>query len=241
MDSPRFLLLSLLVVSAGAAEPLRVVIDPGHGGTNLGARGVLDHVYEKELTLALSRRVRDALLVRSISATLTRDDDRYLPLGARARAAGGADVFVSLHLNASPRRDQRGFETYVHGDGPLLEVEAGAPAPAGALSAILLDLKREALQAESLHLAALVQRHLARTRGASGDRGVKRAPLDVLREARSAAVLIEVAFIDHPDEGREVLDAGVQHAIADRIADALDAFQVRETAARARGVRLAGR
>ncbi|MGN6104957.1 MAG: N-acetylmuramoyl-L-alanine amidase family protein, partial [Kofleriaceae bacterium] len=90
-----------------------VVIDPGHGGSNTGARGVV--LPEKQLTLALANQVAERLRARAITVELTRTTDATLTLRQRVAHADRlpADLFVSLHANASTSRSQRGFETFV--------------------------------------------------------------------------------------------------------------------------------
>src|SRR5689334_20098046 len=104
-------------VAAAASPRVRpwVVLDSGHGGSNPGAAGSVPGVVEKQVTLAVARRVRDRLTARGLDVVMTRDDDRMLTLRQRAARADAlaADVFVSIHANASPSRSQRGYETYV--------------------------------------------------------------------------------------------------------------------------------
>ncbi|MEK6608318.1 MAG: N-acetylmuramoyl-L-alanine amidase, partial [Myxococcota bacterium] len=219
-----FILLPLLATAAAGEPTHRVVIDPGHGGSNLGAPTMAAGVHEKVLTLDLAHRLRAeiARLDPTAEVVLTRDRDRYVTLRGRAGVANArrADVLVSLHLNASrgARGEQSGFETYVYGAGPLLEPDDSA---SGAAAEILADLHGRAAAALSSQLAATVQRRLAEARGGARDRGVRQAPLDVLREAHMPAVLVEAAFVDHPREGREILDAHVRQEIAAAIALAL--------------------
>src|SRR5207253_8814050 len=98
------------------ASPKRpaVVLDPGHGGSNLGAQGVAG-IREKQLTLILANLVAQRLRDKGIAVTLTRSGDRTLTLRQRVELANQlpADLFVSVHANASVTRAQRGFETYV--------------------------------------------------------------------------------------------------------------------------------
>src|SRR3954469_16958856 len=106
-------------MSAALASPQSrgkpvVVLDAGHGGSNLGAAGATG-LHEKQLTLTLARAVADRLRARGITVELTRDADRTMTLRQRVAFADGvpADLFVSIHANASPTRTQRGYETYV--------------------------------------------------------------------------------------------------------------------------------
>src|SRR5262245_4980208 len=106
------------------AAHLTVVLDPGHGGSNTGAAGVVEGLYEKRITVAIARRVARRLQAAGATVVLTRSTDTYVGLRERVRRASGADLFVSLHANASPGRSQRGFETYVLTPEALVDARA---------------------------------------------------------------------------------------------------------------------
>lgn len=216
-----------------AAGPTRtrplVVLDPGHGGSNSGALGV--GLIEKELTMTLARAVRAELEAHGVEVALTRERDVTLTLRQRVVAANQrrAALFVSIHGNASPGRIQRGFETFVltaagvDVDGRALRSESGAARPEldPATALVLDDVERGACQWESAELAAAVQRELRAVRGDAGDRGVRQDAHHVLLGATMPAVLVEVGFIDHPIEGRELARPEVQAAIAGALARAI--------------------
>jgi len=216
---------------AEAARAPRVVIDPGHGGSNTGAAGAVAGLREKDLTLAIARAVQARLVARGVEVVLTRDGDATLTLRQRVAQANraGADLFVSVHANASVERIQRGFETFVltpagvDVDGRALRSETGAPRPGvdPAVALVLDDVERGATQWEAADLAVAVQRELRAVRGAGGDRGVRQDAHHVLLGATMPAVLVEVGFIDHPVEGKELATAAVQAKIADAIARAM--------------------
>jgi N-acetylmuramoyl-L-alanine amidase len=215
--------------SAGPPRAPTVVIDPGHGGANLGARG--RGIHEKQLTLALSVQIAERLRRRGVAVQLTRTDDRTLTLRQRVAVANRlpADLFVSVHANASHGRTQRGFETYiltpagVDIDGRALRSDTPTPRPQVPAEAALVldDVERGAAQWESADLAARIQRALRDRRGASDDRGVRQDAHHVLLGATMPAVLVEVGFLDHPIEGIELLDPKVQTEIADALAEAI--------------------
>ncbi len=227
----RALVALALVTSAvpASARPL-VVLDPGHGGSNAGAAGAAG-IVEKQLTLILARAVREDLAARGIDVVLTRDRDTTLTLRQRVAAANrrGADLFISIHANASPERVQRGFETFVltaagvDVDGRALRSETGTPRPAldEATALILDDVERGACQWEAAELAAAVQRELRGVRGEAGDRGVRQDAHHVLLGATMPAVLIEVGFIDHPIEGQELARPETQSALAAALSRAI--------------------
>jgi N-acetylmuramoyl-L-alanine amidase len=222
-------------VAAGRAQAApehvagRVVLDPGHGGSNTGAAGTVEGLYEKRLTLVLARQVAARLRAAGVDVVLTRDDDRYLSLRERVRIANaaGADLFVSLHANASPTRAQRGTETYILTpealavDSPALRGADGPPRSGvePGLAALLDDLERGAAAPAALRLAEGIQSRLAACRPES--RGVRQGSMDVLMGPTIPAVLVEVGFIDHPVEGVELLRREVREKIAQAVADAI--------------------
>lgn len=214
-------------VAETAPRP-RVVLDAGHGGSNPGAKGALPGLHEKQLTLILARAVRDRLTAAGIDVTMTRDRDQTMTLRRRMLVANdlAADLFVSIHANASPTRAQRGFETYllspaaVDIDGRALRSDAGTPRPGldAETAAVLDDVERGAAQWESAELALAIQHELREVRGPVGDRGVRQESQHVLLGATMPAALVEVGFIDHPLEGRELAEPAVQAQLADAIA-----------------------
>jgi N-acetylmuramoyl-L-alanine amidase len=226
-------MVMLAMASAGSAADPRspvVVIDPGHGGTNSGASGATG-IHEKQLTLALANAVAARLHDRNITVELTRTADTTLTLRQRVAAADhrAADLFVSIHANASPARTQRGYETYVltargvDVDGRALRSDTTTPRPGvdPDIALVLDDVERGASQWEAADLATRMQRSLRARRGPDGDRGVRQDAHHVLLGATMPAVLVEVGFVDHPIEGRQLVDPAVQSDLADAIAEAI--------------------
>jgi N-acetylmuramoyl-L-alanine amidase len=191
----------------GLSRLRHVVIDPGHGGLNEGAIGHAQ-IFEKHLTLDVAQHLKDRLAVcyPALTVTLTRDADVDLGLAERARMANdlGADLLISLHLNAAENPDARGHETFWLADTrPVLP--SGAPAQL-ALWGVLADLPAQGQRRmESAALAAdFAQRLHEQARGGlpdSLDRGIKRANFAVLRHAQVPAVVVELGFLSHADEG----------------------------------------
>lgn len=227
---------------SGAAAPrsLLVAIDPGHGGEKRGAIGP-NRLEEKDAALAISLALRDQLEANGHRVILTRDTDRHVALRPRIRLANdaGADLFVSVHLNAvpasAPPGRALGVETYfLSADA----TDAGAAALAlaenedddepeaaagEALGAILADLARSEAHVHSSRLAHSIHAALVRGTGAR-DRGLRQAPFVVLQGAAMPAVLVEVGYISHPVESRRLADPDGQRAIAASIAAGIDAF-----------------
>ena len=219
--------------SAGANphKPI-VVIDPGHGGSNTGAQGAVPTLREKQLTLTLANLVAARLHEHGIETVLTRADDRTLTLRQRVEIADKipADLFISIHANASPTRSQHGYETYVltargiDVDGRALRSDTVTPRPGvdGDIALVLDDLERGAAQWEAADLAARMQHALRDRRGSDGDRGVRQDAHHVLLGATMPAVLVEVGFIDHPVEGKQLADPAVQAQLATAIAESIE-------------------
>jgi len=215
-----------------------VVIDPGHGGANAGAKGP-GGILEKDLTLEVSRQLarilQDDLGCRVV---LTRETDRSLSLPERTAIANRehADLFVSVHANASPSRAASGYETFIlsatasDAESKRIADEENAAggaeeaAVAGFLQLTLDDLVRAESMEESARLAALVQRFMGRAM-ASENRGVKQAPFWVLAGADMPAVLVEIGFITNPAESRRLGNPATQARIARSMADAVATFR----------------
>lgn len=192
-----------------------VVIDPGHGGIDPGAVGKKG-LYEKDANLEIAKFLRayleDSLGIRII---ITREKDEYLSLKTRTNIANrhSADLFVSIHCNASGRGTQmRGFETFFLSEARTTEaraVEALENAalkfddiePDDALNLILYDLAQSAYLEESNLFAESIQDHAQSTLNIPS-RGVKQAGFYVLRGAFMPAVLVECAFVSNPEEER---------------------------------------
>src|SRR5580765_5739141 len=226
-------------VAARPREREKIVLDPGHGGSDPGAQG---YAVEKEVTLAISRNVAGLLRERpGADVVLTRGHDTTLPLAARtARAnAEGADLFVSIHANASPSRRLHGIETYYlnntndRGSIRLAAMENGLDlithARRGAdLRYILSDLVQVGKMEESIALATAVQRglvaHLSTRYPGVADLGVKRGPFYVLVGAYMPCVLVETSFLTHPAEGRRLATAPYRVAVAEGIYQGIDRF-----------------
>lgn len=223
----RLLALSFLLaiwwpsLSHAAPRNLVVVVDAGHGGTAHGAVGVTG-AREKRVALRAGLALRQALRRHvGVKVVMTRATDRYLTLSERVRRANraGGHLFVSLHCNASGDHSQRGFEAFVLSPGGLdqqarplatgpLTVESAlrtAQPRRLALSATLADLSRRGLRRRAVAFGRAVVSGLSRTLGASRSRGLRQARFDVLRGLKMPGVLVEMGFLDHPVEGRQVV------------------------------------
>lgn len=225
--------IGLVAILAGTASAKpKVVIDAGHGGSNIGAQGAVEGLREKTLTLTLASQVAARLRERGVDVTMTRTSDRTLTLRQRIDVANKlpADLFISIHGNASMTRAQRGYETFVltpravDVDGRALRHDTMTPRKGVDLDIALVldDVERGAAQWESAELATRMQKALRARRGAQGDRGVRQDSQHVLLGATMPAVLVEVGFIDHPLEGRELVDPKIQSQLVDAIVEAIE-------------------
>lgn len=229
------LLIGLWIGGEALAEPPRhrVVIDPGHGGQNMGAVGPYG-VYEKYLTLGIGVRLGRLLEAEpDVAVFYTRKDDVFVRLADRAEVANAveADAFVSIHCNADPHGQARGIETFYLGragsDAAADEVarrENEADTWTGwdpVLAGILEDLGRNGSLAESAALAEGVLASLRRAFPGTPSRDVRQGAFTVLQRARVPAIVVEVGFITHPDEGLDLLRAPYQERIALALRDAI--------------------
>jgi N-acetylmuramoyl-L-alanine amidase len=215
----------------------RVVIDAGHGGHDPGAHG--NGITEAELTLDVALRVQKLLEKQAgIEVLMTRDTDVFIPLEERTAIANreGADLFLSIHANASRNVQARGIETYFLSFAMNPEAEAVAArenATSGQAMHSLPDIVRAiALNNkinESRDLAATVQRSMAKRLGAKNrelrDLGVKQAPFVVLIGAVMPSVLAEISFVTNKQDGALLKTPAYRQQIAQALFDAIIDYQ----------------
>lgn len=236
----RITLWTILILALGVprleASPLVLVVDPGHGGTNLGARSG-QGVMEKEITLYVARMLARSLAqVSGIRVVLTRTGDDYLTLSERVRIANRsrADLFLSLHCNASPRQDQRGYEVFVTNPVSLRRQER--PTARAPLSKTVTDptkvqemevaaavaaLRRSGVRRQSTELARSLLTALSAVFGAESNRGLRQGHFDVLMGLEMPGVLVELGFLDHPVESRILIDRVRLRLVASALAGAI--------------------
>lgn len=208
----------------------RIVVDPGHGGHDTGTIGPKG-LLEKDLVLDVGKRL-GMLLEERLGAEViyTREDDRFVPLEARTALANRskADLFISLHANASRDRSIRGVETYYlnfTSSADALEVAARENAVSERSISELQDLvKKITLKEkidESREFAAEVQkalhRGMARSNRGLRDRGVKQAPFVVLIGAHMPSILAEISFLTNPVDERNLRGDDYRQAIAESL------------------------
>jgi N-acetylmuramoyl-L-alanine amidase/putative methionine-R-sulfoxide reductase with GAF domain len=208
---------------------LRIVVDAGHGGWDLGTvgrRGLL----EKDLVLEIAQRLGKLLETRlGADVILTRNDDNYIPLDERAGMANQAqaDLFVSVHANYSDLPSARGVETYYTNffsapSAKDLETRGNTSTPTASLTpAALSPSELHDKIEQSRRLAASVQRSLYGTLSTQNpglrDRGVKEASYVVLTETAMPGILAEVSFVSSPTDEQKLRSDGYREQIAEAL------------------------
>ncbi len=215
----------------------RIVIDAGHGGHDPGATA--NGVAESELVLDIALRV-EAFLKKQpgVNVILTRRTDVFIPLEKRTAIANreGADLFLSIHANASPRVAARGVETYFlnFATNPAAEAVAArenatSSTSMGKLSDLVQQIMLNAKVKESREFAQMVQTSMVRglrtQNKAVLDLGVKQAPFVVLIGARMPSVLAEISFVSNRAEARLLKQDAYRQRIAQSLADAVLKYQ----------------
>ena len=236
---------------AGEVAGLRtIVLDPGHGGEEVGAVG-RSGLMEKELALDIARRLRGRLEARGgVRVLLTREDDQQIPLRQRTALANNAraDLFVSIHLNSSRRSSAHGTEAYFlaltasdeealdlarqENRGETAEAAAGAGEGEGGaegnpgearsdLQLVLWGMAQSEHLNRSSRLAELIQDEMDRLHGMES-RGVKQAPFTVLMGATMPAVLVEVAFLSNQADEENLAREEFRESVAQALETAID-------------------
>ncbi|HEX2875881.1 MAG TPA: N-acetylmuramoyl-L-alanine amidase [Polyangiaceae bacterium] len=241
VPEPFRLVIDVAKVGAGSRpsrDVRRVVLDPGHGGHDPGATGPTG-LREKDVALDIAHRAAP-LIARElgISTLLTRDTDVYVPLEERtARANGfGADLFISIHCNATERSGSSGVMTFVLDDSKdqlasriaALENSSSAEATSELLRALGQTGDRTN-DARSNEFAGLLQRAAMASLRPSypdvPDGGVKRAGFYVLAGARMPAVLFETSFISSARDETRFNTGDFRQKLADAIVNAVRAYK----------------
>ena len=221
-------------------DPECIVIDPGHGGLEAGAKGKFG-TLEKDLTLAIGMELAEIVRqTRASNVVLTRDRDVDISLEDRSAIANNnkATVFISIHVNGSYRKGAAGPETYflstdatdeearrlafMENNSENLDNNIQAE-DEDVIKMILWDMAQTAYLKQSSQLAEDIQNELNLLWG-TRNRGIKQAPFKVLTGVACPAVLVEVAFLSNPQEERKLLTEEFQRKIADAIYAGLSKF-----------------
>lgn len=218
----------------------KICIDAGHGGKDPGAVGRYYGLKEKNIVLDIAMRMRRQLKAKGLEVVTTRASDIFVPLEKRAQIANrsGADLFISIHANASRRRSTSGFEVYYIGDNADDNARALALAENGAVfpkdkidlgprnfyqaglsknvKAILWDLMLTENRFESVELARQICKFSAQDAGVKV-LGIKGGPFAVLRQTQMPAILVEVGFISNLQEEKYFKNAFYRQQVAEAL------------------------
>lgn len=214
-----------------------IVVDAGHGGDEDGARGPVG-TLEKHVTLSVARKLKAALEARlGVRVILTRDTDTTVGLDERAALANNnkADLFVSLHANASVRGSAAGAEVFylsleeygdqaqrvAKGETESLPVFGGG---ARDIEVILWEMAQARYIEASATLAQSMEGAL-RERVPMSPRAIQQAPFRVLVGANMPAVLVEMGFISNPDQEKQLASDTFQNAVVQSLVDGVIRFR----------------
>jgi N-acetylmuramoyl-L-alanine amidase len=240
-----------------------IIVDAGHGGVDNGMSGPIGggpRIYEKNITLAVAKRLGAQLEQRGLDVVYTRTSDTLIALDDRGRIANRAqgDLFISIHVNAANPNwkdpgGSRGFETYflseartedarrveqMENDATRFETATSKVDKSDALSFILSDMQQNEHLRESSELADLIQQRLGKMHPGPS-RGVKQAGFRVLVTSHMPAVLVEIGFGTNPREAQYLSDPEKEEALAVAIAEAageyVDRYERRVAGARVTG------
>ncbi|HVO93755.1 MAG TPA: N-acetylmuramoyl-L-alanine amidase [Terriglobales bacterium] len=214
----------------GAPGLRKIVLDPGHGGKDPGAIGS-GGIAEKDVVLSVAKKLAAKLRKEmNVQVVLTRNDDRFVPLEDRTALANAedADLFISLHMNASPNSDARGIETYYldnTSDEAAIRLAARENGTSrkniSDLQFILSDMTQNMKLEDSITLAHRLQgsavEGMGKVMGEIKDLGVKKALFYVLVGARMPSVLVEMLFVTNRQEGRAMSQGRYQDAMVDAL------------------------
>jgi N-acetylmuramoyl-L-alanine amidase len=215
----------------------KIVLDPGHGGKDPGALGA-GGIAEKDIVLSVAKKLARKLRTElGVQVVLTRTDDRFVPLEDRTALANSedADLFISLHVNASPNADARGIETY-YLDNTTDEAAIRLAARENATSRrnisdlqfILSDMIQNMKLEDSITLAHRLQTALvggmSKVMGDVRDLGVKKALFHVLVGARMPSVLVEMFFISNRAEAKSMSQDSHQDALVESLYEGIQRF-----------------
>jgi len=232
----------------GPDAPLVVLLDPGHGGIDPGAKQ--GELIEKDLMLSFAREVREVLLRRGgYEVVLTRDEDHFVSLERRIALAhrAGADVFISLHADSLTEGLAHGATVHVlsrdasdiasaklaerHDRGDLLSGVDLSGAD-DSVTRILLDLARQETRPRTEALAEALVDGMAQTGGPMNRRPLRGAAFSVLKAADIPSVLIEIGFLSSPRDLKNLSDATWRAGMAVGIANGLGAWRREDVAIR---------
>lgn len=241
-------MMPLALLAEAADKPYTVVLDAGHGGKDPGAVGKFSQ--EKDLNLSLVLKIGELINQQypDVQVVYTRNTDVFIPLQTRADIANkaNADLFISIHTNASESKASKGVETFILGtekmeknldvamrENAVMKLEADYKTtyqgfdPNSIDSYIMFELMQNTFMDQSLQFAEQVQQrfvgHLNRA-----DRGVQQASFWVLLKTACPSILFEMGFISNPEEERFLNEPASMAQMANALVNAFGAYTRRQ-------------
>jgi N-acetylmuramoyl-L-alanine amidase len=224
------------LLSSGTGPLIRTIaIDPGHGGDDEGAKGA-DGTKEKDVTLAVARKLKAALESKlGVRVLMTRDEDKSVPIDDRTAVAnnGKADLFISLHANASWRPSLSGASISTAHFEHQAEQAARSLAPelvpsvlgnARDIEFVPWDVAQIPHLEQSATLARLIEEQL-HNHVPLAKNPIDAAPLRVLEPANMPAVLIEMGYLTNAEQEKQLARDDFQNTLVQALVDAVMKFR----------------
>lgn len=224
------------VAPSGKFTITTIVVDAGHGGKDVGATGRRYRLREKDMALKVARKLRNILEDNGIRVIMTRDSDVFISLPRRVEIANrsNADLFVSVHINASRSRSLRGFECYFLSnatddnaralealeDASLKISDNATVERSKKLDKTLWDLTLTENRRESADLAGYICKAVERNL-TMGNRGIRTARFYVLKHTHMPAVLVEGGYLSNRYDELKLKDPAFLDRLAEAVADGI--------------------
>ena len=223
-----------------------IIIDPGHGGEDLGAKvpywvkdkkqSKMKMLLEKDVTLSFAKVLEKKLKERGYQVYLSRTHDRTVSLQSRSEIADkvGADLFISIHANSSRYQDSRGVETFYldnHKDKAMKKLEQAENGPFASEDPIVQQIIRDLVVSKTAPLsrsfADKIHSSLRKTvmkKYGLKDRGIRPGLFYVLALSQRPAILLEVGFLSNAQEREVILRPSFREDYARAVVDGVDAW-----------------
>lgn len=223
-----------------------IILDPGHGGEDLGAKTTFWHnhkkekklkvYFEKDVVMSFGKKLEAELKKRGHQVFMTRTFDRTVALENRSKMADkvNADIFISIHANASSSKRSRGVETFYldnHTDKAVRRIEKleniSSKGKEAIVDKIIIDLAVQKTAPLSKKLAHSIHKKLEKgviKKNKLRNRGIKPGLFYVLALSMRPAVLLEVGFLTNQKEGKLIMSDKFQKQYAHDVADGIDAY-----------------
>ena len=212
----------------------KIIIDAGHGGHDAGAVGD-NGLREKDVNLDVALRLAELVEMKGIEVILTRKDDTFISLPDRVKIANksGADMFISIHVNAGRSREARGTEVYIFNlvassrEAQELADRENIGIESDYLNLVLNDLKKRCDDNDSINVAGYILENMVQELGLIGrsNKKIMRAPFYVLAHTQMPAVLVEVAFISNSYEEQLLSTRNFRLRTADSILSGIKEYK----------------